>query len=67
MKAGFEFEQKNPEKLTCSAVVNDEDTNRFLAMASQCKIKSLEEHSVSLEEYFMHFYKNDKTFGGVQS
>lgn len=67
LKAGFEFEQKNPEKLTCSVVVNDKDTNRFLAAASQCEIKTLEEHSVSLEEYFMHFYKNDKTFGGVQS
>jgi len=52
--------------LSCSVSVNDEDTNRFIAEASKYNIKSFEEHSVSLEEYFMHFYKNDKTFGGMK-
>ena len=65
LKSGFEFEKKNDKELICSIVVNDADTNRFIAAVSQYEIKSLEEHSVSLEEYFMHFYKNDKTFGGV--
>lgn len=66
IRCGLDLERKNPEMLSCSVSVNDEDTNRFIAEASKYNIKSFEEHSVSLEEYFMHFYKNDKTFGGVK-
>lgn len=65
-KSGLEFERKDAGKLNCSVIINDEDTNRFIAAVSQYNIKTLEEYSVSLEEYFMHFYKNDKSFGGVQ-
>ena len=62
----FEFEQQDKETLKCSVVVDDGETNQFISVVSECNIKMLEEHSVSLEEYFMHFYKNDKSFGGVQ-
>ena len=53
----------------CVISVPDEQTNRFLAALSKCRIRSIDEHSVSLEEYFMHFYKNERKFGvgGVQS
>ncbi len=47
----------------CVVCVPDEQTNDFLTALSKCSVRSMEEHSVSLEEYFMHFYKNDKTFG----
>lgn len=62
----FEFEKKDKKVLKCSVVIDDDETNRFISAVSECNIKMLEEHSVSLEEYFMHFYKNDRSFGGVQ-
>ena len=61
-------EQGDKSVKKCIISVPDEDTNRFLAALSVCRLKSLTEHSVTLEEYFMHFYRNEKRFkvGGVQ-
>lgn len=42
--------------------VPDEMTNIFLKVLAKCRIRQIEEHSVSLEEYFMHFYKNNRRF-----
>lgn len=47
----------------CELSVPDEKTNAFLAALSKCRIRRIDEHSVSLEEYFMHFYKSDRKFG----
>lgn len=66
MNQNFETEKTYDDLLECSVVIDNKDTNRFIAAVADCNIKKLGEHSVSLEEYFMHFYKNSRTFGGVQ-
>ncbi len=61
----LDFALRDRSSLKCSVVVDDEDINRFIRAIRRFRIKSFAEHSVTLEEYFMHFYKNDKHFGGV--
>ena len=63
--SGFEVSDKNSERLSCSVVVDDKDINRFVRLINSLRIKKFSEHSVTLEEYFMHFYKNNRSFGGV--
>ncbi|MBR1764800.1 MAG: ABC transporter ATP-binding protein [Ruminococcus sp.] len=64
-KADLDFTLRDRSSLKCSLVVDDEDINRFIRAIRRFKVKSFCEHSVTLEEYFMHFYKNDRHFGGV--
>jgi len=64
-KSELDFRLRDRSSLKCAVVVDDRDINRFIAAIKRFRIKSFAEHSVSLEEYFMHFYKNDRTFGGV--
>ncbi|MBR1393428.1 MAG: ABC transporter ATP-binding protein [Ruminococcus sp.] len=61
----FDFRLRDRSSLKCSVVVDDSDINRFIKAIKRFAIRSFEEHSVTLEEYFMHFYKSNKTFGGV--
>ena len=64
-KSDLDFELRDKKSLSCSVIVDDKDINKFLKTIRRFKLKSFKEHSVTLEEYFMKFYKNDKTFGGV--
>lgn len=61
--SGLNPEKGNKSSKKCVISVPDQMTNAFLSALSKCRIRSIDEHSVSLEEYFMHFYKNDKRFG----
>ena len=61
----FEFEQMNEELLKVDIVMEDGDVNRFLAAIVNYSVAVFVENPVTLEEYFMHFYKTDKKFGGV--
>lgn len=64
-RADLDFTLRDRASLKCSVVVDDQDINRFIGAIRKLRIKSFAEHSVTLEEFFMHFYKNDKHFGGV--
>ncbi len=64
-KADLDFKTRDDKTLRCSVVVDDDDINRFISAVKRFKIKAFSEHSVTLEEYFMSFYKKDKTTGGV--
>ena len=66
--SGMKLREGDKSSRKCVISVPDGETNRFLSALAKCRIKSIDEHSVSLEEYFMHFYKNSKKFGvgGVQ-
>ena len=64
-KTDLDFKIRDRKSLSCSVVVDDKDINKFLSAIKRFRLKSFREHSVTLEEYFMKFYKNDKTFGGV--
>ena len=56
---------RESDDLKCSVIVDDKDINRFVRLIRDFSIKGFSEHSVTLEEYFMHFYKNNRSFGGV--
>ena len=64
-RSELDFKLRDRSSLRCVVVVDDEDINKFIAAIRRFKIKAFSEHSVTLEEYFMHFYKNDRSFGGV--
>ncbi len=61
----FEFERMAEEQLKVDIVMEDSDVNEFLAVIVDYEVESFVENPVTLEEYFMHFYKNDRKFGGV--
>lgn len=61
----FEFESMNEEQLKINIIMEDADVNKFLAVIVRYNVANFVENPVTLEDYFMHFYKNDKTFGGV--
>lgn len=61
--AGFTHEIEDEKNKIIKISVPDKDTNKFLDELSKVSIKRMNEHSVSLEEYFMQFYKNNKKFG----
>ena len=47
---------------SCSISVDDRNINSFIRSLAAFRIRGFKEHSVSLEEFFMHFYKNDRVF-----
>ncbi|MGN6712605.1 ABC transporter ATP-binding protein [Anaerocolumna jejuensis] len=61
----FEFESTDEEQNKVNIIMEDADINRFLDIIVNYNIASFVENPVTLEEYFMHFYKNDRKFGGV--
>ncbi len=63
----FEFVNKNAKDRMTSIFMEDAKTNEFLSVMQKYDISYYEEHPVSLEDYFMHFYKNDKAFGGIKN
>ncbi|SHK00707.1 ABC-2 type transport system ATP-binding protein [Anaerocolumna jejuensis DSM 15929] len=63
----FEFERMAEEQLKVDIVMEDSDVNEFLAVIVDYEVESFVENPVTLEEYFMHFYKNDRKFGGVSN
>lgn len=64
-KAPLSFKLKDRSSLKCSVIVDDEDINKFVSFIKDKKLRFFDEHSVTLEEYFMHYYKTDKRFGGI--
>lgn len=63
----FEFERMAEDQLKVDIVMEDADVNEFLAVIVDYEVESFVENPVTLEEYFMHFYKNDRKFGGVSN
>ncbi|HBF68507.1 MAG TPA: ABC transporter ATP-binding protein [Firmicutes bacterium] len=46
--------------------VDEKDTNKFIKEISTIPFIDLEEKKETLEDYFMSFYKEDKTYGGIK-
>ena len=53
------------EKLSVHVAVNDKMINEFIDEIMKYKIKSFTELKLTIEEYFMTFYKEDKNYGGM--
>ena len=64
-KESFEIREKFPKERKLALVVENSQTNQFVRTITNYEIQSLVEHQQTLEEYFMHFYKSDRTFGGI--
>ncbi|MDR0944589.1 MAG: ABC transporter ATP-binding protein [Bifidobacteriaceae bacterium] len=43
----------------------DAQTQRFLDVIGGYRLTGFQEHAQTLEQYFMHFYKSDRTFEGI--
>lgn len=65
IKEDFEFEGMKEEDLKAEIIMEDADVNKFLSIIVNYEVESFVENPVTLEDYFMHFYKSDKKFGGV--
>lgn len=61
----FEIRESFPEKLMVSAAVDDALCDRFVKTIVKYQVVNFVEHQQTLEEYFMHFYKSDRSFGGI--
>lgn len=64
-KEPFEVREKHPNENMLALVVEDAQTNQFVQTIAHYEIMKMVEHQQTLEEYFMHFYKSDRTFGGI--
>ena len=60
--SGIRAESGDRAARRCELSVPDEKTNAFLAALSKVKIRHISEHSVSLEEYFMQFYRSTRKY-----
>lgn len=62
----FEIVDSDRAARHVSIIMEDRDTNEFLGRIVHYNLLKYEEITLSLEGYFMHFYKNTKTFGGIR-
>lgn len=61
----FEVESADQEECRVNIIMEDADVNKFLKVIAKYEVLRFVENPVTLEDYFMHFYKNDRNFGGV--
>ncbi len=66
-ESDFEILNSDKKNLTIEIIMEDLKTNDFIQLLQKCDITHYDEIPTTLEDYFMQFYKQDKTFGGVQS
>jgi ABC-2 type transport system ATP-binding protein len=62
----FDIAHIDREKLCVKFCINDEDINAFIFTTSNIQYSNFREVVFSLEDYFMHFYKEDRIFGGIK-
>lgn len=67
LKSGFEIRDKRPEENMVAAAIDDSLCDKFVKMIVNFQVANFVEHKQTLEEYFMHFYKSDRSFGGIQN
>ncbi|MDE7395252.1 MAG: ATP-binding cassette domain-containing protein [Clostridiales bacterium] len=63
----FDFRLKDDDKLTLEIAVEDPECGKMIKTLTKYDVKNLVEHKQTLEEYFMHFYKSERTFGGLSN
>jgi len=64
-KSSFEIVNKNEVSKTLMIKVNVNQYKEFIASCIGFKITSFGEKPFTLQDYFMSFYKEEKTFGGL--
>lgn len=64
---GFEIRESSPEERRVSAAVDDSRSDAFIKCIVNYKVQNFVENPQTLEDYFMHFYKSDRSFGGIKN
>lgn len=65
LKEKFESEGISGNDVSVKIVLDDDMVNNFLKTIINYDVKGFEQLQITLEDYFMHFYKSERTFGGV--
>ncbi len=55
----------NPDELTATVTAKDQNINHLLEALTASEVTDFRILKTSLEEYFMSFYKEDRSFGGI--
>lgn len=64
-KCKFEIVENNPDRLSLSIKFKTKDYKQFIDSVIGIKLYTFAERPYTLQDYFMSFYKEDKTFGGL--
>lgn len=64
-KCPFEIIQNVPERLSLTIKFQTKDYQKFIDSVVGIKLHTFAERPYTLQDYFMSFYKEDKTFGGL--
>ena len=64
-KCPFDIIEKVPERLSLTIKFLTKDYQRFIDSIIGIKLYTFAERPYTLQDYFMSFYKEDKTFGGL--
>ena len=62
----YHFSSINEKKLRARIRIKGEEINRLISDVAELKVADFHEFPFTLEDYFMKFYKADKTFEGVK-
>lgn len=64
-KEAFEIRETSPDELKVAAAIDDALCDKFIKTIVKYNVVNFVEHQQTLEEYFMHFYKSERSFGGI--
>ena len=64
-KCKFEIIQNIPERLSLTVKFQTKDYQNFIDSLQGINLHTFAERPYTLQDYFMSFYKEDKTFGGL--
>ncbi len=64
-KDGFKVDENEKNPLSFYIFVNEKDTNSFIKDMKKEGLIDFSEKKETLEDYFMSFYKEEKTYGGL--
>lgn len=65
-KLPYHFSSVNEKKLRARVRIKDNDINQLISDISELNVADFQELPFTLEDYFMKFYKADRTFEGVK-
>ncbi len=65
-KDGFKADLDLNDDTSIVIFVNEKDTNKFISKFPKNGLVDFSEKKETLEDYFMSFYKEEKTYGGIK-
>lgn len=66
VRLGWELSMNLPDKRKVKVLVNDRDIDRLIRDTAALPMLYIKEIKFTLEDYFMKFYREDKSFTGVK-